>query len=783
LKSRNCFLFVVSVVMFGLCGIPARGSLVSYTFTGLMNENFSQSQTFVFGTVPINAPFWTTFTYDDSQPTPNGATSVATYSLTSISVTIGSDTATGTGGNLSVYDKVGGYVDDFIDASSASVTGTLGGINPTQLQVVLQNTSGGVLPGPGIPGPGLTFSQFTPGNATFVELDGNPNLVARGEINASVPEPGSLLLAAVACVGGLAFRARRRSRWILATIPLAILGTVPQFARAANYSWNGGSGNWNTVFDWSVGGTPVTTYPLAGSNVYITDSDNLYRTVQYNVEAGELASLTINQTGGATNLLQLSNGTLEADTATVGTGGFIGGYGTFEGDSSLSYSSLSNSGTIYAYGGAGQPLYINFPSITNRGTIYAEGIGQNLYIYSSSSISSITNSGTIEAYSNGSAYIEQCRIDNSGGNISAYGGSVTLNSTVVSGGTLNSYGGTYITLEGTGTELDGYSHGGVYISPGSNVQVQSSSPVTLAGLFYNDGTISDYATAPLQIGDAKTLYADLAGSGSLSIGSTTIQGRTGEENLYNEVDHTINVYGNASISGLWLYNYGTLNVSSSNATMSNAQTLLFNYGSIDVSAGSTFTLQNTGGPLYQFQGTTTVNGTLSSTDGFFLEGGTLTGGGTLEANLNQTGGTLNPGDAPALFTINGAYDLSGTSPYSPNGGTLDIEIGGYTPDTEFSVLDVNGTATLDGNLNLTLVNGFVPQVGDTFTILNSQGDSGTFTATTSNDPDMSYTVIYGSNYAQVMITAVPEPATAGLIGVCAAAVLSRRRRAGVSRGW
>jgi hypothetical protein len=579
-----------------------------------------------------------------------------------------------------------------------------------------------------------------------------------------------LLRSRVAAVFGL----RLRSRWILGTVLLAILGTVPQFARATNYSWSGGgSGHWNTVLNWTVGGAPAGTIPQAGSNVFITDSDNLSRDVLYdsNVPAWELAFFIINQTGtgGATNFLQLSNGTIQADTAIVGTGGIVAGYGTFEGNSSLSNSSLSNSGTIYAYGGGSWPLYITFPSITNSGRIYSNGVGQNLYIFPAS----ITNSGTIAAYSNGSAYIEQCRVNNSGGYISAIGGSVTLFSTVVSGGTLNSYGGPYITLQGTGTELDGSSHGAMVISAGSNVQVNSSSPVTLAGTIYNDGTISDYATVPLQIGDATTHYATLTGSGSLEVGS--IQGRTGVENLYNDVGHTINVYGNATISNLWLINYGTLNISGT-TTMSNAKTQLFNYGSINVAAGSALTLQNIGAAVLQSQGTTTVNGTLSSTQGFVLEGGTLTGGGTLEANLDQTGGTLNPGDAPALFTISGSYDLSGTSPYSPNGGTLDIEIGGYTPDTEFSVLDVNGTATLDGNLNLTLVNGFVPQVGDTFTILNSQGDSGTFTATTSNLPELSYTVIYGSNYAQVMITAVPEPASGLLVCISSAALLARRRR-------
>lgn len=213
---RTAPLFVVGLIVMVLSAGSARAALVTYNFSGLMNENFTLSPTTVFGTVPLNAPFTSTFTYDDSQPTPNGATSEASYNLISISITIGAETATGAGGTLEVYDKVGGYVDDLIEAYSNSITGTLGGINPTALSVDLQNINGGVLSGPAIPGPGLPFSDFTPGNATFVELDyfpGNPssNVFARGEIGAtlSVPEPASLSLVALTCVAGFSRRLRR----------------------------------------------------------------------------------------------------------------------------------------------------------------------------------------------------------------------------------------------------------------------------------------------------------------------------------------------------------------------------------------------------------------------------------------------------------------------------------------------------------------------------------------------------------------------------------------------
>ena len=545
-------------------------------------------------------------------------------------------------------------------------------------------------------------------------------------------------------------------------MPVAILGAMPQFAHATgpDYYWSDGTGNWKNVANWTIGsgtGTPATTVPPAGSNVFITDSDNLSRTITYDgtVTPINLSTFTVDQTGtgGATNTLLLSDGTIMADTATIGTTGILTGDGTT--DCSIS---LGNSGTINA-NQSGQALVISVPSITN--------------------------SSTIESTNGGGLSINNSAVNNSGGNISVSGAGSTLviNSTVVSGGTLSSDGSTYIDLTGTGTELDGHSQGALTVSSGSNVLVDSSSPVTLAGTIMNNGTMSDSISvttstgtstvnAPpmdLQIGDANTHSATLEGSGTLAMGEkgSMISGQTGAESLINDTGHTISNSGTGTISNLAGFtNNGTINVGSGSLTLQGIGSFT-NGGTINIPASATLSLS---GQVSQTGGTTTVNGKLISSQTYSQEDGDLTGGGTLEANLDQTGGTLNPGDDPALFTIDGSYVLNGS-------GSLNIEIGGYTPDTGFSVLDVNGTADLDGNLNLTLVNGFVPQVGDMFTILNSQGDGGTFTGTTSNNPDLSYTVNYGSNYAQVLITAVPEPATAGLIGVCAAVLLSRRRRA------
>ena len=64
-----------------------------------------------------------------------------------------------------------------------------------------------------------------------------------------------------------------------------------------------------------------------------------------------------------------------------------------------------------------------------------------------------------------------------------------------------------------------------------------------------------------------------------------------------------------------------------------------------------------------------------------------------------------------MLTITGDYTQTAT-------GAFDIEIGGLIAGDNFDQLVVNGAASLAGTLNVTLINAFVPEVGDSFLILN-----------------------------------------------------------------
>jgi hypothetical protein len=122
----------------------------------------------------------------------------------------------------------------------------------------------------------------------------------------------------------------------------------------------------------------------------------------------------------------------------------------------------------------------------------------------------------------------------------------------------------------------------------------------------------------------------------------------------------------------------------------------------------------------QTGGTTTVTGTLRS-PGMELRGGVLAGTGTVDAALEQYGGTISPGGAAA-----GA--LTTTSRLTQVGGTLAVDVNGPTAGTQYDQLKVNGSLQLAGSLVVNV--GFTAAVGDTFRIIDnvnaSSPPSGTF---------------------------------------------------------
>ncbi len=107
-----------------------------------------------------------------------------------------------------------------------------------------------------------------------------------------------------------------------------------------------------------------------------------------------------------------------------------------------------------------------------------------------------------------------------------------------------------------------------------------------------------------------------------------------------------------------------------------------------------------------------------------IQGGVLSGSGMIAGTLTNSAGYLSPGHSPGSISVVGDF-IQGAD------GTLIVEDGGASP-AEFDQLNVTGTATLGGKLDLKLIDGYEPDAADTFSPLAAGAISGNFAAVSGN---------------------------------------------------
>ncbi len=140
---------------------------------------------------------------------------------------------------------------------------------------------------------------------------------------------------------------------------------------------------------------------------------------------------------------------------------------------------------------------------------------------------------------------------------------------------------------------------------------------------------------------------------------------------------------------------------------------------IDAGGGKTVNgvVNNTAGASITVVGDVTFNDLVSGPGGFFGPGTTTFAGG------------FSPGASPGTVSFEGDVVLD-------TANTLNIELGGLTPGDDYDRLEIDGTASIDGTLDVSLINSFVPAVGNSFGILfANSGFGGSFH--TLNLPDIS----------------------------------------------
>src|SRR5690606_31728595 len=171
-----------------------------------------------------------------------------------------------------------------------------------------------------------------------------------------------------------------------------------------------------------------------------------------------------------------------------------------------------------------------------------------------------------------------------------------------------------------------------------------------------------------------------------------------------------------------------------------------NTGTVRVSSGTL--LLN--GPLAQIQGTTLTGGTWIADGGHLNFNANITsnaanlviaGAGSSMSNLTalatnsgsleirdgatftRTGDFLNEGSLTlgpsGTFTVNGAFTQTAD-------GLLEIQIGGHPASGAFGKLVVTGLASFNGTFEVSLANGYGPNLGTTYQVATFGGRAGTF---------------------------------------------------------
>jgi hypothetical protein len=300
---------------------------------------------------------------------------------------------------------------------------------------------------------------------------------------------------------------------------------------------------------------------------------------------------------------------------------------------------------------------------------------------------------------------------------------------------------------------------------GANVAVETSEPVSVLNLTMNPGSrISGKGSVRVSgVGNFNDAHFS---SGDVVIESEAVVNITSSGTSSGSIASVSGVMGaiNMRFDGK-LYNHGTINWSSGNLLASkgfyqaaNSTLNITGDGCLahDSAAGGTAEIQGkvrkssngisvfalpvnnrghieaAGGILdfangfKQFGGTTLLNGgSIGSKATLQYLGGRLAGSGTVQGSVNNQGATVAPGHSPGIIVVNGGYVQAAN-------GILQMEIGGTTPGTGYDQLQVNGSATLDGTLDMIQYANFVPVAGNSFQLLKYLSVSGDF-ATVLND--------------------------------------------------
>ena len=536
---------------------------------------------------------------------------------------------------------------------------------------------------------------------------------------------------------------------------------------------NGGSIDTEDTFIGNgTGGTGTAT--VTGADSLLINSDQLI--------VGKFGQGTLNVTAGGQ--VQNTFGQVGVNGGSTGAVTVTGPGSTWTSSGSLRVG-VQGMGTLNITSGGSTSNSFGFIGLNSgsNGMVIVEGAGST-WINSDNLHIGEEGQGTLNIASGGA-------VSNQFGNIGHLANSVGAVSVIGPGSTWTNNVELVVGDGGTGT-LDIMAGGAVSNTNAAYIGFSSTSD----GAATVDGAGSTWTNnGNLCLGDAGDAVLEISADGRVtnnigvigdvagSTGMATVAGagstwtNSGDLSVGEDGMGTINILGAGSVSninGFIAKNAGSNGTTTVCGAGSNWETS----GRLSIAGDALNSLNGGTGTLtIQPGGTVSVaqdiilfpDGTLN------LEGGTLDteaisfqGGGqfnwtpgtlhveVFNGNLLNQDGTLAPGHSAGDTLIQGNYTQQ-----SP--GAIEIEIGGLGQGTQFDFVNVTGNALLDGELELKLINGFLPNPSQTFVVFNAASligvldNAGNGQRVTTSNGDGSFLVHYGPaspfNQNQIVLTA------------------------------
>jgi uncharacterized repeat protein (TIGR01451 family) len=494
------------------------------------------------------------------------------------------------------------------------------------------------------------------------------------------------------------------------------------------------SGNWSSTAIWNQNGGPASRSPGSAAGTFDTVTMNLPGfDVDVDVALVEGVALSALCPGG-TCTVDVTSGTLK-----LTGGGTLGGAATIN---------IASSGTLELIGSTSIGSGGGSPAVNNAGTVRKEISWDVVPIavpFHNSGTVSIT-AGMIEFLAGGT-HTGQFLLAAPEGPELAFDGAHTF----LPPSSLSGTGS--ISVTGTAT-LQGICNVDV-LNVAGTVQLDGATPVAVKALglfplgrlegtanvvvsgpllsYWSSGDVAGSGTVTFQSGSELELWAPtnpivISGRQVVLNGDAVVFGSANAIELQNGASITNN--GNLDIDGIAEFAAGAGGGSFVN---NGAFTITNGIPPWSVDTTNTGLADFIGGGLdstahYVQTGGETRLGYLASPFPIRIEGGSLTGNGFIAGHLVND----------SVVVPTGAIGIEGDYTQTSS-GTLEIELRGADQPHDYDRIDLSGTATLGGTIDVTLIDGYIPENGDVFRIIgdafgNYSDEARTGTFATENLP-------------------------------------------------